>query len=605
MQMKWTRKSRLVKGMVHLAFASILLLLWSQDVVSSVYPTNIAETIVDVTDEDIIFSEVSQTKKYVPSVLYEILGPLSRSKRSMHNEYARSDLVYNRMRVLHLMLKYLIGSKGPEVEIRHFVNWDKTILIDNLFYVRPTNIQQVQRIIRVAAMMQMRVRATGNGYSRAPLYPDEGNIMMDVRDLARFDGPRMELIKPSSKRDYYTVKVMTGVFLHELNTFLVNNRVAVMAEPLQNNDTIGGIVSTSSHGSSWNGTGFGDNMVEVRMIDSMGRLRRFAREQHPELFKSLTCGLGLFGVMYDITIKVVPTKVVKVENKIVPLYSLLYNAAMFGQTVSNNLATEISWYPFNSVNKSETQEYINSGKIPDEWSAKRDFVWLRTINEAEMVNQSWIQGPNFLPTGGSLSGSNVTGLLRGKAALDLARSLPPVTYHYLTDAFPYLKPPRFGSETSTAFMITMDTAYRRPLAAIQYIIEFTERQIRSNGTTPINALLPRLVMNSDCHICPANSNIHPDNSTGRSVVIDFLAPPSQDGYYDISREFIYNFRGDLVRPHWAKRYDNIPGIMDIIRDVYGIGIQKFVKSREDYTLDPCDLFMNTFLQQIFGRSRIC
>ena len=102
------------------------------------------------------------------------------------------------MRVLHLMLKYLIGPNGPEVEIRHFVNWDKTILIDNLFYVRPTTLQQVLRIIRVAAMMQMRVRATGEGHTRSPLYPDEGNIMMDVRDLTRFDGPRMELMRPVS-----------------------------------------------------------------------------------------------------------------------------------------------------------------------------------------------------------------------------------------------------------------------------------------------------------------------------------------------------------------------------------------------------------------------
>ncbi|KAK3609796.1 hypothetical protein CHS0354_022658 [Potamilus streckersoni] len=584
----------------------VLVITMSIFVVAAVISLNLDETIEDVTNYDRVFTEVPRYTRHIPSVLTEITGPLSRSKRQIaDSEYIRSDLVYSRMRVLHLMMKYLIGPNGPEIEIRHFVNWDKTILIDNLFYVRPTTIQQVQRIIRVAAMMHMRVRATGKGHSRSPLYPDEGNIMMDVRDLTRFDGPRIELMRPSSERNYLTVKVMTGVYLYELNAFLVKNGVTVMAEPLENNDTIGGMVSVSTHGSSWNGTGFGDNIVEVRLIDSLGRLRRFVREKHTELFKALTCGLGMFGIMYDITIKVVPTKVVKVENQIVPLGSLIYNSTKFGETVSSNLATEISWYPFNSVNDTEAQNYINSGNIPADWSARKDYLWLRTVNEVDDINPSLIQGPNFLPTGGSLSGSNVTGLLRGKAALDLARSLAPVTYHYLPDAFALLKPPRFGSETSTAFMVTVDTEYKRPLAALQFIIEFAERQIRENGTTPVNALLPRLVMNSDCHICPANSNIQPVNSTGRSMVIDFLAPPLQDGYYDISRKFVYKFRGDLVRPHWAKRYDNIPGVMDIIRDVYGEGIHKFMKSREDYRLDPCDLFMNKFLQQIFGDSKIC
>ena len=45
-------------------------------------------------------------------------------------------------------------------------------------------------------MLGMRVRATGVGHSRSPLYVDEGNILMDVRKLERHDGPRMELHQP-------------------------------------------------------------------------------------------------------------------------------------------------------------------------------------------------------------------------------------------------------------------------------------------------------------------------------------------------------------------------------------------------------------------------
>lgn len=77
-----------------------------------------------------------------------------------------------------------------------FINWDKTIVIDNLFYVKPKTVWGVKRVIKAAAMAGVKLRATGGGYTRSPLYPDEGHISMDVRELDRHDGPRIELRKP-------------------------------------------------------------------------------------------------------------------------------------------------------------------------------------------------------------------------------------------------------------------------------------------------------------------------------------------------------------------------------------------------------------------------
>lgn len=82
------------------------------------------------------------------------------------------------------------------MDIRQFVNWDKTIILNNLFYVKPKTVWEVKRVIKAAAMSGLKVRATGLGFTRSPLYPDEGHISMDVRDLERHDGPRMELHKP-------------------------------------------------------------------------------------------------------------------------------------------------------------------------------------------------------------------------------------------------------------------------------------------------------------------------------------------------------------------------------------------------------------------------
>ena len=39
-------------------------------------------------------------------------------------------------------------------------------------------------------------------------------------------------------------------------------------------------------------------------MDSSGRLRRFTKERHPDIIRAAKCNLGMFGIMYDITIQV-------------------------------------------------------------------------------------------------------------------------------------------------------------------------------------------------------------------------------------------------------------------------------------------------------------
>ncbi|CAG5121693.1 unnamed protein product, partial [Candidula unifasciata] len=74
-------------------------------------------------------------------LLDEISGPLSRNVRAV-DEQARSSLVYARMKILLSLLRILLAG-SLQVEIFQFNNWDKTIKIDQLFYVRPKTIWEV------------------------------------------------------------------------------------------------------------------------------------------------------------------------------------------------------------------------------------------------------------------------------------------------------------------------------------------------------------------------------------------------------------------------------------------------------------------------------
>jgi hypothetical protein len=54
-----------------------------------------------------------------------------------------------------------------------------------------------------------------------------------------------------------------------------------------------------------------------------------------------------------------------------------------------------------------------------------------------------------------------------------------------------------------------------------------------------------------------------------------------------------------ARPHWAKEFDHVPGIIPFIRQAYGTNFSKFLQIREDLTVDPEKRFVNSFLDQIF------
>jgi hypothetical protein len=52
------------------------------------------------------------------------------------------------------------------------------------------------------------------------------------------------------------------------------------------------------------------------------------------------------------------------------------------------------------------------------------------------------------------------------------------------------------------------------------------------------------------------------------------------------------------RPHWAKQYQNLPGIASKLRAVYGENLETFLRIRSEENVDPDNLFVNSFLEDL-------
>lgn len=54
----------------------------------------------------------------------------------------------------------------------------------------------------------------------------------------------------------------------------------------------------------------------------------------------------------------------------------------------------------------------------------------------------------------------------------------------------------------------------------------------------------------------------------------------------------------FIRPHWAKSWENVPGVKDYLHDLLKARIEKFDAVRKKY--DPYDMFFdNESLRHIF------
>ena len=102
------------------------------------------------------------------------------------------------------------------------------------------------------------------------------------------------------------------------------------------------------------------------------------------------CSLGLFGVMYDFTVKVKPMKIVENESTFPTIGDIFYKPGELKRLVKENWSVEIFWFPFNSMSWLGTLVAFGEGRVletgflPGSWDPKKDQIWLKRINQVEV-----------------------------------------------------------------------------------------------------------------------------------------------------------------------------------------------------------------------------
>lgn len=178
----------------------------------------------------------------------------------------------------------------------------------------------------------MAVRTVGSAHSFTPLSVTEETLVCldDYRGVLEVD------------RENLRVRVKSGTKLFELSAALHEHGLAL--ENLGDIDvqSVAGAVSTGTHGT---GTAFGNISTQVtalRFVDGNGEIVSCSETDKPELLRAVRLSLGAFGVITEMTLRVVPAYKLALKIAKARLETVLENLEDYHASCRN---FEFYWFP--------------------------------------------------------------------------------------------------------------------------------------------------------------------------------------------------------------------------------------------------------------------
>ncbi|KAJ3572787.1 hypothetical protein NP233_g2855 [Leucocoprinus birnbaumii] len=177
-----------------------------------------------------------------------------------------------------------------------FNNWGLAFYCIPLAIFEPESLYQCKLVLELARREGKTVRAVGVGHSPSDLACTSG-YMVRLTKMNR-------LIQVDYEKRCALVEA--GITLQDLHAELDKYNLAMINVGSISDQTLGGIVTTATHGSGVNYGVMSTNVRALKLLLADGRTVVCSRTEEPELFNATLCGLGATGILLEVLLEVEP-----------------------------------------------------------------------------------------------------------------------------------------------------------------------------------------------------------------------------------------------------------------------------------------------------------
>ena len=166
--------------------------------------------------------------------------------------------------------------------------------MDKIFYVK--SVKDVQDVIQSAKDASKKISIAGQRHSMGGHTITENGYLVDMKYMDRilhFD--------PNKHR----ITIEPGIMWSYLIKFLNRHGMSPMTLQSYSTFSVGGSISVNAHGIT-NDYGIVESVLGIKLINHTGDIIYCSRRVNAKLFSLVIGGYGLFGIIVEVTLKVVP-----------------------------------------------------------------------------------------------------------------------------------------------------------------------------------------------------------------------------------------------------------------------------------------------------------
>jgi FAD binding domain/D-arabinono-1,4-lactone oxidase len=447
-------------------------------------------------------------------------------------------------------------------------NWARTVACRTKLVCVPQTIDDLRDVIRETGARGSRMRVVASGFSWTSLSATEDVLIF----CERLDRITVDTSDPAAPE----VWVEAGATNRQLNRELARHGLTLPWNVVLENVRVAGVVSVGTHGSGRE-TGTMSDLVEaLEVVDAGGELRVLSEATvGPEVMRAARMGMGMFGVIARIKLRVVPIYRVRQVDHRLPADEVL---SRIGDVVRGHDTVELYWFVGNRDLWLRTADRTDDPRT----FAGHGFLF-KAMNFAQNF---WLAA--MMPFAQRLSRGVTPALVRfnfrmltfQERVIDLAES-----NHYRC----WIEMLRCGC-TEVGFKVGPD------FANVRQAWEATQRVVNAyaaRGVHPMNLTLNmRFIGSSEALLSPAYG-------PGITCYIEALCVGRSLGWETFTRDLCTEWlKIPGALPHWVKEFEHVPGVMPLSRERLGERRRRFLAALEQSGVDPGRMFVNPLLERL-------